>query len=150
MNLGKAPGPDGFTAKYYKVFKDELMIKLQELMNNILEGNDPPESWQQATISLIPKDEAECPDVKNFRPISLLNVDYKIFPKVTAERLKSILNRLVGEDQVGFLPGQNIKDNLRTVLNVLKYADKQPGEKIGLFFLDAEKAFNNINWVFMK
>lgn len=97
MKPGKSPGPDSFTAKFYKVFKEDLMKCLPEVINNILEGSDPPKSWQQATVSLIPKDESECPDVKIFRPISLLNVDYKIFTKVILERLKSILNNLIGK-----------------------------------------------------
>lgn len=114
-------------------------------MNNILESNDPPKTWQQAIISLIPKDNSECPEVKNFRPISLLNVDYKIFSKVISERLKGILNKLIGEDQAGFLPGRNIRDNLRTVLNLIEFADKQPGTKFGFLF-----PFDNINWLFVK
>lgn len=56
----------------------------------------------------------------------------------------------IGEDQVGFLAGRHIKDNLRTVMNILEYGDKQPGKKLGLFFLDVEKAFDNISWTFMK
>lgn len=150
LKPGKSPGPDGFMAKFYNLFKEEVIPWLQEIMNNILEGNDPLKSWHQAIISLIPKDDAECPDVKNFRPISLLNVDYKIFTKVISERLKGVLNKLIGEDQGGFLPGCNIRDNIRMVLNIIEFTDKQPDKKIGLFFLDAEKVFANINWSFMK
>lgn len=55
-----------------------------------------------------------------------------------------------GEDQAGFLPGRYIRDNLRVVIDILEYGDKFPAGKIGFFFLDAEKAFDNINWQFMK
>lgn len=63
-----------------------------------------PQIRQNATISMIPKQEDNCPNVKNFRPISLLNVDYKIFAKIIGERLKKLLNKHTGEDWMGFLP----------------------------------------------
>lgn len=119
-------------------------------MNDILEGKTIPQTWQNAIISVLPKQEDSCPEVKNFRPISLLNVDYNIFTKIIAERLKRVLNKYIGEDQAGFLPGRHIRENVRTVLNILEYADKTPAEKIGFFFLDAEKAFDNVDWQFMK
>lgn len=56
----------------------------------------------------------------------------------------------IGEDQTGFFPGRHIKDNIRTVMNIFEYGDKQPGKKLGLFFIDAITAFDNISWIFMK
>lgn len=67
-----------------------------------------------------------------------------------AERLKKLLIKYTREDQAGFLPGCFIRENLRTVLNILEFGDKTLGGKLGLFFLDVEKAFDNINWPFMK
>lgn len=78
-----------------------------------MDGGTIPKSWQQATISMIPKVEHRCPDVKDYRLISLLNSDYKIFAKVIAEGLKKVLIKDIGEDQVGFL----------VVLNILEYGD---------------------------
>lgn len=78
MKVGKAPGPDGFTLKFYKVFREELIPRIHTLANNILEGDLSPKTWQDATVSLIPKTDTVAPDVKDFKPISLLNTDYKI------------------------------------------------------------------------
>lgn len=108
MKSGKAPGPDSIMTKFYKVFKLKLAQWLQKIMNNILENGDLPKAWEEATISMIPKDDKDSPKVRNFRPISLLNVDYKIFMKIISERLKKILNHHIGEDQVGFLPGATL------------------------------------------
>lgn len=68
MKLGKASGPDGFTAKFYKIFKNEITPWIQIVMNNIMEGQISPRTWQEAIISKLPKDQQECPGVKNFRP----------------------------------------------------------------------------------
>lgn len=103
MKLGKAPGTDGFTAKFYKTFKNDLVQWIQLVTNNVLKGEDPPKTWQDATISMIPKEEHECLNVKNFRSISLLKVDYKILVNVLEERLKNFLNDYIGEDQAGLL-----------------------------------------------
>lgn len=73
MKLGKAPGPDGFTLKFYRTFQKELIPKFQKLANDIFEGELPPKTWQEANMSLIPKTEDEIPNAKDFRPISLLN-----------------------------------------------------------------------------
>lgn len=148
--LGKAPGPDGFTAKFYKTFKTEISHWLQLVGKDIQEGEDLPQTWQKAIITMIPKTEEESPNVKNFRPISLLNTDYKIFTKVIAERLKKILIHHIEEDQAGFLPGRYIRDNLRTAIDCFEYGDKNTTEKLGFLFLDAEKAFDNVNWIFME
>lgn len=56
MKLGKAPGPDGFTAKLYKFFKEEMVQRIQIAANNILEGENPPKIWQVTTILMIPKE----------------------------------------------------------------------------------------------
>lgn len=82
--LGKAPGPHGFTAKFFKTSKVELTQWFQIVGNYILEEKTIPQTGQNAIISLIPKQDG-CPNVKNFRPISLLNVNYKIFIKIIAE-----------------------------------------------------------------
>lgn len=97
------------------------------------------------TISTIPKEDTGSPNVRNFKPIPLLNVDYNFFTKIISERLKKILKCHVRKNQAGFLLGRYIKDNIRTVLNVIELIDKRIDKKIGLFFLDAKKAFDNIN-----
>lgn len=133
-------------AKFYKIFKEDLTSKFQIVFNNITEGDSPPKTWQQALITIIPKEESSCPSVKDFRPISLLNVDDKIFTKILAERLKKILKEIIGTDQTGVLPRRHLRDNLRTVLNIIEYGDKSPMKKLGFFFLNAEKVFDNLNW----
>lgn len=66
------------------------------------------------------------------------------------ERTKKIIGGYIGEDQTGFVPGCQIRENLRTVLNIIELGDKTPLKKLGLFFLDAEKAFDNVSCKFLK
>uniref|UniRef100_A0A670K4W9 Reverse transcriptase domain-containing protein n=1 Tax=Podarcis muralis TaxID=64176 RepID=A0A670K4W9_PODMU len=150
MQLGKSPGPDGLTSKYYKTLKEYLTQPLMEVCNQILEGKGAPESWKEAFITLIPKLESEKTQLKNYRPISLLNVDYKIFADILASRLKKVLNEVIHKDQAGFLPGRHLSDNTRNIIDVLELLQTNMNTKAVLIFIDAEKAFDNISWKFMK
>lgn len=146
---GKSPGPDGLTAKLYKLIKEEVGPQLQEIMNLIMIKREMPSSWNLAVITLIPKENAAPMSIKNYRPISLLNLDYKVFAKTLANRLQGYLTSYIKEEQMGFLLGRHLKDNIRTLLNIIEYYDKHPEKEIGLVFLDAEKTFNNLVWNFM-
>uniref|UniRef100_A0A670HZZ5 Reverse transcriptase domain-containing protein n=1 Tax=Podarcis muralis TaxID=64176 RepID=A0A670HZZ5_PODMU len=150
MQLGKSPGPDGLTARYYKALKEWIIQPLKEVCNEILEGKKAPESWKEAFISLIPKTETEKNQVKNYRPISLLNVDYKIFADILAKRLKRVLIGEIHKDQTGFLPGRHMSDNVRNIIDILELLEVNINRKAVLIFVDAEKAFDNICWTFMK
>uniref|UniRef100_A0A670K0T0 Reverse transcriptase domain-containing protein n=1 Tax=Podarcis muralis TaxID=64176 RepID=A0A670K0T0_PODMU len=150
MQLGKSPGPDGLTSKYYKILREYLTQPLMEVCNQIMEGKGAPESWKEAFITLILKLESEKTQLKNYRPISLLNVDYKIFADILASRFKKVLNEVIHKDQAGFLPGRHLSDNTRNIIDVLELLQTNLNTKAVLIFIDAEKAFDNISWKFMK
>uniref|UniRef100_A0A670K5X3 Reverse transcriptase domain-containing protein n=1 Tax=Podarcis muralis TaxID=64176 RepID=A0A670K5X3_PODMU len=150
IQLGKSPGPDGLTSKYYKTLKDYLIQPLLEVCNQIMKGKKAPESWKEAFITLIPKVETEKTQLKNYRPISLLNVDYKIFADILANRLKKVLNEVIHKDQAGFLPGRHLFDNTRNIIDILELLQTNINRRAVLIFIDAEKAFDNISWMFMK
>ena len=106
-------------------------------------------SQRQAVITLIEKkDHVRC-DLTNWRPISLLNVDAKIVSKVIAERMKCLLPELTHNNQSGYIPGRNISENIRSILDIMEYTKvkKLPGL---LLFLDFEKAFGSLEWDFLE
>lgn len=138
---GKAPGPDGFTSKFLKTFKEQLVPYLGEVMNGILKGQDMPSSWREAAITLLPKEGLDKTEVRNYRPISLLNSDYKIFASILASRFKNYLNDYIDQDQVGFLSNRYIKNNLRILMNVLEWSDRQPSKKIRIGVYRRRKSF---------
>ena len=63
--------------------------------------------------------------IKNWRPISLLNVVYKIGSAATANRIKTMLPELINEDQTGFISGRYIGDNLRLRYDMIAYLKKK-------------------------
>uniref|UniRef100_A0A803KEP9 Reverse transcriptase domain-containing protein n=1 Tax=Xenopus tropicalis TaxID=8364 RepID=A0A803KEP9_XENTR len=143
---GKAPGPDGFTIAYYKELGEHLTIHLTSAINSTADGNEIP---QEAHISLIPKKGKDPFDPGSFRPISLLNVDTKLYTKVLATRINQILPELIFPEQVGFVPGREARDNTNRLFSIIQYAKKL---KIPIMLLstDAEKAFDRVDWTFLK
>ena len=83
--------------------------------------------------------------VKNWRPIILLNLDYKIISKTIANRIKSLLNDLIAQEQTGFMKGRNISENLRKLLDVMHIAEDQ-NIPLLLIQVDFEKAFDRVEY----
>lgn len=122
LKTSTAPGPDGFTTSYYKKFAIILAPRLVKLSNHILMGGQFPEEMLLANLSLIPKPSKDHTLPQNFRPISVLNNDLKIFSKLLANRLVTVITSLIHIDQTGFIPGRQITD-IRLVTNIIQDAN---------------------------
>ena len=88
--MTKTPGDGGFTKEFYETFFDLLSNALLESFNAGFENGQLSVSQKRGIISLIPKDENNLTTLSNWRPITLLNVDYKILAKVIAKRIESV------------------------------------------------------------
>lgn len=86
--------------------------------------------------------------MKNWRPISLLNVVYKIGSGCIAQRMKTIISSIISTDQNGFVPGRYIGENTRLVYDLMQYTENNdiPGL---LLMIDFEKAFDSVSWKFI-
>ena len=86
--------------------------------------------------------------MQNWRPVSILNTDYKILTKALSNRLHGLLPRLINDDQVGYVKGGYIGQNVRIISHMLKYSDINIIPGYLLLLIDFEKAFDSIEWPF--
>jgi exonuclease III len=148
MKNNKAPGNDGITVEFYKVFWNDISRVFLDSINAGLDCGELSPSQRQGVITLLEKKGKDRQLIKNWRPITLLNNDYKIAAKVIAERMKHTLPNLIHHNQSAFVKNRYIGDSIRTVLDVISYLDRKDKEGL-LLALDFEKAYDSIEWPFL-
>ena len=110
MQTNKSPGADGFPVEFYRRFWSSVGPDLVEVLNYCYEHGQLSDSQKQGIIRLLYKKEDPLL-LKNWRPISLLNTDYKICTKVLANRLKKVLSVILSEDQTCGVPAVGFYTN---------------------------------------
>jgi hypothetical protein len=115
QELDKAPGPDGFTGRFYvacwEIIKDDVMDAFHTMWNGHCRGLHVA---NQALISLLPK-HADAVEVKDFRPISLIHSMAKLIAKVLSSRLAPLMGQIIGSYQSAFIRGCCLHDNFQFV-----------------------------------
>jgi len=144
----KSPGTDGIGNEFYKHFWPSIKDHLMKAIKTSLSTGSLSISQRQGIISLIPKTGKDNNYLKNWRPISLLNQDYKLIARILAERCKIHLEKLVSDDQNGFVPGRYIGLNIHRILNLIEICKINKINGI-LLNIDFEKAFDCIEWDFV-
>ena len=138
---GKSPGPDGLPVEFYKTFIDELAGVLFDHFSHVFQTGKMNKSAMEGVLNLIPKSNKDSRVLKNLRPITLLNVDYKIIEKLIALRLQSVLPSIIHSDQTGFMAGRRMAINIRRILDIMNHCENKD---IPAFILsiDFMKAFD--------
>ena len=149
MKSGKSPGSDGFPSEFYKVFWADISMLLLKAINFAYEKGLLSISQRSGILSLLPKENKLHYFIKNWRPITLLNYDYKIFAKAIANRIKKVLLYLINSDQTGFLKGRLIGENIRTIEEIINFTEEENRPGL-LLFIDFEKAFDSLEWHFIE
>ena len=146
LNNGKSPGYTGISVEFYKQFP-EILEGLLLVWKDGLEKGITPNSFQLGIINLIFK-KGDQEEITNYRPITLLNVDYKIIAKSYANRLKQVIGNLVGKNQRGFIPGRDIRSNIMESILALEIA-KRKKLSGAMILWDFEKAFDRLDREFL-
>ena len=115
----KSPGDDVFSKEFYKTFFDIIGTHLLNSYNEAFCKGQLSISQRRGVICLIPKDDSNLIELSNWRPPTLLNVDYKILAKIIGRRIKSVLPALIHSDQTGFIKGRFIGQNVRLDVRVI-------------------------------
>ena len=144
LKPNKSPGEDGILSTFYQIYWDIIKNEFSKVIKHIFHRATLCDSQTKGVISLIHKGN-EREDIKNWRPLTMLNNDYKIIAKILAERLKKVLPKLIHPDQKGFVKGRNISDANRLIQDIIDYADNEDLEG-AIIFLDQQKAFDRIEW----
>ena len=149
FSSGKSPGEDGFTWEFYNCFFDLLGEDLINCYNAAYKNGEMSISQRRGVITLIPKEYSNLLNLANWRPITLLNLDYKIASKAIAKRIEKVLTSLINSDQTGFIKGRYIGQNVRLLNDILEQTEIQNIPGI-LLQLDFRKAFDTIEWEFIQ
>ena len=144
---GKSPGPDKIPNKFYKSLSAVIAPILANVINESHEKGEFTPGFSDGLIALLYK-KKERDDPRNYRPITLLNGEYKIMMRILTQRMNETVVQFVSRFQNGFVPDAFIAENIMLLKLVQAYIE-DGDEDAFLVFLDMEKAFDRCSWDFL-
>lgn len=145
LKKSKCPGLDGITPEFYIKFWPYLAKIFHKLFEEIVDSKLLHTTARDGIISLLDKPDKNPLCVPNWRPLTLLNTDYKIFAKVLANRLLHVLPYIINEDQFGYIKGRSISDNLLDLFSVIQHCE-ETGLNAILISVDFRRAYDSLSW----
>ena len=145
MKNNKTPGQDGIPIDFYKVFWTRIESTFMSMVLECFDSRILHSTARKGILNLIPKANKDSRYVKNLRPITLLNTDYKIIEKVIAEKMIPALDTIIHKDQRGFMKDRRISVNIRKLLDIMKHTEHEDLEAVVLS-LDFVKCFDKCSF----
>ncbi|WVZ95943.1 hypothetical protein U9M48_041644 [Paspalum notatum var. saurae] len=145
METNKAPGLDGFPPEFYQVFWNIIKNYLMTLFEDFHEGMLNINSLNFGTIILLPK-SVDAKQIRQYRPICLLNVSFKIFTKVATNRISQVAQKIIRPSQTAFLPGRYIMEGAVILHETLHELHKKKENGV-IFKIDFWKAYDKVKYV---
>ncbi|WAR24788.1 YTX2-like protein [Mya arenaria] len=145
----KSPGIDGIPAEWYQKFWYIIKHDFVELTTEILSTNKLCDTQYKGVLTLIYKN-GDRGDLKNWRPLSILCVDYKIIAKALSNRIKPILSKIIHSDQKGYVEGRNINEANRYIQDLIEYTAQNKNEGLIIIFLEKTMAFDRCEWPWLN
>ena len=149
INTDRSPGLDGLPIEFYSEFWDALKDPFKEFANDLLFNHIEEGAQQRISLITLLHKRDEKDDLDNWRPISLLCVDYKIVSKVLSMRLKMVLPTIVDEEQTCGILGRSIFENLYVIRDMIQYTNDH-GIPAYLISVDFKKAFDSVDHDFLE
>ncbi|KAH9371029.1 hypothetical protein HPB48_007791 [Haemaphysalis longicornis] len=142
-NAASAPGPDGIPAAFYKAFFVVVRDPLLYMVNRIIAGGAKPTSFCEGKVILLAKEGGEPSNPKGYRPISLLNADYKLVAAIIAKRVSCVLPDVVSLAQTCCVPGRTVFSSLSLTRDLFTFASRC-GIAGCFVSVDQAKAFDRV------
>ena len=141
----RSPGKDGLPFELYPTLlaHPEIRALFTGVVNDALAYGIFPTTWRETIMILLFK-KGDASELSNWRPLSLINADAKLFTKLLTNRLRPLLPQLIHPGQTGFMKGRFIADNGLVLSTVMDHCKAEDGEQVGIM-LDFEKAYDRIN-----
>lgn len=143
MSKNKSPGSDGLTVEFYIELWDIFSTLFSKLFKCIERDGIMSRTMRYGHITLLYK-KGDRKRLKNWRPISLLNVDYKILSRVMSNRFKNVLTSIISIEQSSSVPGRDISDTVASIRDIIDMVENENSEGY-LVKIDQEKAFDRVS-----
>ncbi|XP_061998871.1 uncharacterized protein LOC133716160 [Rosa rugosa] len=146
----KAPGFDGFPALFFQNHWELCKVEVIKIVTNAFIEGRIPEGLNHTLITFVPKVQGP-KHMHLFSPISLCCTVYKIITKIIVSRIRPFLKKWISPNQVSFVPGRHISDNVMVTQEILHKCRYAKGKKGFLVWkIDLSKAYDKLNWSFIN
>ena len=149
MPSNKSPGPDGFPCEFFKATWSVIFHDFTVAIQSVFMKSFLPKGINSTVLALIPK-KTEASEMKDYRPIACCNILYKVVSKIIANRLKTLMPRIISANQSAFIQGRLLMENVLLAIDLVKDYHKENISPRCAMRIDISKAFDSVQWPFFS